>query len=59
MKVTKEDFEAYKEVQESGMTNMFDIKNVAGLSGLEREQIFYIMDNYGELQAEFLPTIEA
>jgi len=59
MKVTKEDFEAYKEVQESGMTNMFDIKNVAGLSGLEREQISYIMDNYEELQAEFLPTIEA
>ena len=59
MEVTKEDFEAYKEVQESGMTNMFDIKNVAGLSGLEREQISYIMDNYEELQAEFLPTIEA
>ena len=59
MKVTKEDFEAYKEVQESGMTNMFDIKNVAGLAGLEREQSSYIMDNYEELQAEFLPTIEA
>jgi Cu/Ag efflux protein CusF len=59
MEVTKEDFEAYKEVQESGMTNMFDVKNVAGLSGLEREQISYIMDNYEELQAEFLPTIEA
>ena len=32
--ITKEQFEAYVDVQESGITNMFDVKMVQSLSGL-------------------------
>ena len=52
-KITKEDFEAYVDVQESGVTNMFDVKTVGALSGLEKEQIMTIMTNYGELKDKY------
>ncbi|MEI6144028.1 MAG: hypothetical protein WCP91_00330 [Candidatus Berkelbacteria bacterium] len=45
-KVTKEDFIAYKEVQFSGVTNMFDVEVVSKLSGLSRDKIINIMKNY-------------
>ena len=37
--ITQEQFEAYVDVQESGVTNMFDVKTVGELSGLEKEEI--------------------
>ena len=52
MAITKEDFEAYCEVQESGVTNMFNVSVVSQLAGLERDQVVFIMKNYGELKAE-------
>ena len=52
-KITKEDFEAYVDVQESGVTNMFDVKTVGMLSGLEKEQIMAIMANYGQLKEKY------
>ena len=52
-KITKEQFEAYVNVQESGVTNMFDVKTVGQLSGLEKEQIMEIMTNYGELKDKY------
>ena len=51
--ITKEQFEAYVNVQESGVTNMFDVKTVGQLSGLEKEQIMTIMTSYGELQDKY------
>ena len=51
--ITKEQFEAYVDVQESGVTNMFDVKTVCQLSGLEKEQIMKIMTNYGELKDKY------
>ena len=36
MAVTREEFEAYTDVQHSGVTNMFDVKTVSELSGLGR-----------------------
>ncbi len=53
VEVTKEDFEAYVEVQKSGATNMFAIKTVMALSGLDKEVIFTIMDTYSELKEKF------
>jgi hypothetical protein len=44
--VTEQDFLAYREVQFSGITNMFDVEMVSQLSGLSREKIFDIMKNY-------------
>ena len=52
-KITKEQFEAYVDVQMSGVTNMFDVKLVGDLSGLEKEEILTIMQNYGELKDKY------
>ena len=51
--ITKKQFEAYVNVQMSGVTNMFDVQMVSGLTGLEREQIMTIMKNYGELKDKY------
>ena len=51
--VTREEFESYVEVQESGVTNMFDVKTVSELSGLEKEEIMTIMKSYGELKEKY------
>ena len=52
-KITQEQFEAYEDVRESGVTNMFDVKTVGQLSGLEKEQIMTIMQHYGELKNKY------
>ena len=51
--ITQEQFEAYVDVQESGVTNMFDVKTVSELSGLEKEQIMKIMTDYGTLISKY------
>ena len=53
-KITKEQFEAYVRVQNSGVTNMFDLKNVKALTGLSKEQIIAIMEQYNELTKKYL-----
>ena len=52
-KITKKQFEAYVDVQESGITNMFDVKMVESLSGLNKVEIMTIMTNYGELKDKY------
>ena len=51
--ISREQFEAYVDVQESGVTNMFDVKTVGELSGLEKEEIMTIMKSYGELKEKY------
>ena len=51
--ISKEQFEAYVDVQESGVTNMFDVRTVSDLSGLDKEQIMTIMKSYGELKEKY------
>ena len=51
--ITQEQFEAYVDVQESGVTNMFDVKTVSQLSGLNKEEIMEIMKNYGTLKDKY------
>ena len=51
--ISREQFEAYVDVQESGVTNMFDVKTVSQLSGLEKEEIMTIMKSYGELKEKY------
>ena len=46
MSVTREEFEAYVDVQRSGITNMMDIKTVREISGLGRPKIIEIMEKY-------------
>ena len=52
-KISREQFEAYVNVQESGVTNMFDVRTVSDLSGLEKEEIMTIMKSYGELKEKY------
>jgi len=52
-KITQEQFEAYVDVQMSGVTNMFDVKTVGELSGLKKEEIMVIMKNYGQLKEKY------
>ena len=51
--ITEEDFKAYEEVRIGGATNMFNISLVSDLSGLSRDKIIGIMDNYVNLLNEF------
>jgi len=53
MEITKEEFTKYYSVQMSGVTNMFDVKNIEKLTGLSREKIMHIMDNYSELREKW------
>jgi hypothetical protein len=52
-KITQEQFEAYVDVQMSGVTNMWNVKLVGELSGLEEEKIMTIMKNYGQLKEKY------
>lgn len=51
--ITKEQFEAYESVRQSGVTNMFDIKMVTLISGLTKDECLEIMKNYGKLKEEY------
>lgn len=51
--ITKEDYEAYEAVRASGVTNMFAIRTVEKLSGLDRETITAIMHNYSALKIKY------
>ena len=57
MKPTKEQFEDYVSIRDSGVTNMFDVGTVCALSstGLTREICLYIMrdDNFVKLSEEY------
>ena len=52
-KITKDQFESYVRVQKSGVTNMFDIRNVTALTGLDKNQCIAIMEQYGELDKKY------
>ena len=53
VKITKKQFNRYEGVRLSGATNMFDVRNVKALSGLNQEQIMAIMANYGQLKEKY------
>ena len=53
VKVDMLDFLKYLDVRDSGVTNMFDLRNVTALTGLSKEQIMYIMKNFSELDKKY------
>lgn len=53
MEITREKFRMYRAVQNSGITNMFDVKRVCELSGLDRAEVIEIMQSYEELAEKF------
>jgi hypothetical protein len=56
--ITKNQFLRYENVRKSGVTNMFAIKTVCQLSGLDRSQVLEIMDKYGELKKAYVAEIK-
>ena len=54
----KEKYIAYERVRRSGVTNMFDIITVEALSGLDRKDIIWVMDNYTELNKKYSDEYE-
>ena len=51
--ITKDEFESYEAIRQSGVTNMFDVRTVEALSGLERKKIIDIMKSYSELVQKY------
>jgi hypothetical protein len=51
--ITQEEFEAYEDVRESGVTNMFNTSVVSDYSGLSRNKIVSIMQNYSALRDKY------
>ena len=51
--ITPEDYEAYEDVRQSGVTNMFDIGRVSHESGLPADVIKNIMKHYSEARAVY------
>ena len=53
MSITQEEFDAYEDVRQSGVTNMFNISVVSDYSGLSRDKIITIISNYGTLAEKY------
>ena len=51
--ITQDEFDAYEDVRESGVTNMFNVSVVSDYSGLSREKIIDIMTNYEILNNKY------
>ena len=51
--ITQDEFDSYVEVQESGITNMFNVAVVSDYSGLSRDKIMTIMKNYSDLNDRY------
>ena len=47
------DFIKYLDCRDSGVTNMFDLRNVTALTGLSKEKIMYIMKNFDKLEEKY------
>jgi len=57
--ITKEEFEEFERVRQSGRTNMYDVDTVIALShGLTREKCIQIMKGYSELKKKYMEARE-
>ena len=55
MKPSREQFEEYVAIRDSGVTNMFDIRFIQSISctGLNKDICLYIMKHFVELADEY------
>ena len=51
--ITQEDFQAYENVRQSGVTNMLAIGTVSDYSGLSRDKILSIIKNSSALNDKY------
>lgn len=52
--ITEADVKAYEAVRRSGITNMWDVKTVGEITGMPKDKLIKIMENYGALSDAFL-----
>ena len=52
LKVSAEQFEEYRDIQESGMFNMFD-PQARMMTSLDKKEWLYIIQNYEELLEKY------
>lgn len=54
-KPTKEQFEDYVKIRDSGITNMFDVQTIEDISftQISKENCIYIMKHFEELAEEY------
>ena len=53
MEITEHQFASYVTVQESGITNMWNVSLVTELTGLTKDQCIDIMKNYEKYSKRF------
>ena len=53
MEITEYQFASYVTVQESGVTNMWNVSLVTDLTGLTKDQCIDIMKNYEKYSKKF------
>ena len=58
MQISKDDFMAYEAVRANGDTNMFAMDVVSALSGLPRDKIVAIMEQYSDLMAKYPEVVK-
>ena len=58
IKISEKDFQRYVKVQRSGKTNMFNLNNVQVLSGLTKDKIKAVMEQYDSL-CDLYPKVVA
>mgnify|MGYP001557777188 FL=1 len=51
--ISKQEFQAYEKVRVSGVTNMWDVRLVENLSGLDRDTILAIIKHYSDLDVKY------
>jgi len=51
--ITQDEFDAYEDVRQSGVTNMFAVSTVSDYSGLSIDKIINIMKNYSTLSDKY------
>ena len=51
--ITQEEFDSYEDVRQSGVTNMFAVSVVSDYSGLSKDKIVSIMQNYSALSQKY------
>ena len=56
-KITAYQYAQYEACRESGVTNMFDITNVMGITGLDKQTIMDIISNYDYLRAKYSKSV--
>ena len=51
--ISREKFESYEQVRQSGVTNMFNVSLVCELAEITKSECFYIMKHYSQLAQSF------